>query len=230
MSAFQELLGEIYISEVQIGQVVGSLGVAFLCGFLISLFYRWSYRGPGYSVTFVHALVVLSMITALVIIVIGNSLARAFGLVGAMSIIRFRTAIKDTQDIVFIFFALAVGMAAGVGMPVMALVSTLLIGVIVLLLARTNYAAPHRQEYVLQLALSEDGSPAGQEAPYLPVFEKYCKRCRLINVRSLRNGDALELAFYVHLKDKESGGAFIRELGRIPTVHQVHLFYDEEPF
>jgi len=219
-----------FLSEIYIGPILGSLGVAFSCGFLISLLYRWSYKGPGYSVTFVHALVALSMITAVVIMVIGNSLARAFGLVGAMSIIRFRTAIKDTQDIVFIFFALAVGMAAGVGMAVMALVSTLLIGAAILLLARTNYASPHRREYVLQLALSENTSSPETEPPYLPVFERYCKQCRLINVRSLGNGDALELSFYVHLKDRESGGAFIRELGRIPSVRQVNLFYDEEPF
>ena len=74
------------------------------------------------------SLVTLAMITAVVIMAIGNNLARAFGLVGAMSIIRFRTAVKDTQDLVFIFLALAMGSAAGVGFHRLAVVATLVVG------------------------------------------------------------------------------------------------------
>ncbi|MEJ2051098.1 MAG: DUF4956 domain-containing protein, partial [Calditrichota bacterium] len=101
----------IFTFSLSAGQVIINISVALLCGFIISLFYKWTYRGPNYSSNYVNSIIVLAMITAVVIMVIGNNLARAFGLVGAMSIIRFRTAVKDTQDIVFIFFALAVGLA-----------------------------------------------------------------------------------------------------------------------
>ena len=83
--------------------VLANLLVAFVCGLMMSIIYRITYRGPSYSVTFVNSLVLLSIISAIVIMVIGNNIARAFGLVGAMSIIRFRTAVRDTMDLVFIF-------------------------------------------------------------------------------------------------------------------------------
>jgi len=132
MSVFES----VFLSDV--GQVIRSLIVALICGFLVSLLYRWTYRGSNCSITFVNALPALSMITAIVIVVIGNNLARAFGLVGALSIIRFRTAIKDIQDIVFIFFSLAVGMAAGVGLHSTAVAGTIVIGISILILSRIN--------------------------------------------------------------------------------------------
>ncbi|MCB0843737.1 MAG: DUF4956 domain-containing protein, partial [Bacteroidetes bacterium] len=110
-----------------VADIVINLAISVICGLIISVVYRLTYKGASYSVTFVHSLVLLSMITAIVLLVIGNNLARAFGLVGAMSIIRFRTAVRDTQDIVFIFFSLAVGMAAGVGYPVIAILGTILV-------------------------------------------------------------------------------------------------------
>ena len=89
--------------------IVLNIAVALMCGLAIAWLYRNTYRGPGYSIAFVNSIVYLTMITAVVILAIGSNLARAFGLVGAMSIIRFRTAVKETQDIVYIFFSLAVG-------------------------------------------------------------------------------------------------------------------------
>jgi uncharacterized membrane protein YhiD involved in acid resistance len=212
---------------VGVGQIVGNLAIALLCGFFISLLYRWTYRGPSYSPTFVSSIASLAMITALVIMVIGNNLARAFGLVGALSIIRFRTAVKDTQDIVYIFFALAVGMAAGVSQHLTAVVGTLFIGLSLFVLARTNYAAPRRREFLLQFSFSssEEGEPS-----YLSLLEKYCKRHKIINLKSIGSGGVLELSLYVHLKDTGQSGQFVRELQRIPEVSHVNLFFDDEPF
>jgi hypothetical protein len=106
--------------------------VALICGLLLSIIYRATYRGPSYSVTFVNSLVLLTIISSIVIMVIGNNIARAFGLVGAMSIIRFRTAIRDTMDLVYIFLSLAIGMACGVGLTAVALVGSLIAGLVVL--------------------------------------------------------------------------------------------------
>jgi len=210
-----------------VGQFVGNLAIALLCSFLVSLLYRWTYRGPAYSTTFASSLVALCLITALVIMVIGNSLARAFGLVGALSIIRFRTAIKDTQDIVFIFFALAVGMAAGVGLHLSAVAGTLFIGLTIFVLWRTDHASPGRREYLLQFSFSSSGE---EKAPYVPLLEKYCQRHKLINVKSIDNGQLLELSFYVRVKDREQSGPFVRELGRVEGVSHANLFFDDEPF
>lgn len=211
--------------SVSFGQVVTSLAVAFSCGMLISLIYRWTYRGASYSPGFVRSMIFMAMITAIVMLAIGNNLARAFGLVGAMSIIRFRTAVKDPQDIVFIFFALATGLAAGVGMYTVALVGTVTIGLIVLVTTKANYGVLNKQSFLLQLTYS---SPTQNgDADYLPVLNKYCRRHNLINARS-GLGDTLNLTFYVRLRNDDQVEAFTRELGQARHVSNVNLFYDEE--
>jgi uncharacterized membrane protein YhiD involved in acid resistance len=214
-----------------IGQAIANMTVALACGFLISLLYRWTYRGPNYSIKLINSIPPLSMITAVVIMVIGNNLARAFGLVGALSIIRFRTAIKDMQDIVFIFFSLAVGMAAGVGLHPVAITGTIFIGASTLILSKIHYASLDRREFLLQFRFTSSFTSSGeQEAPYLPILGEYCKQHKLINVRSLRNGDVLELSYYVNLKAKDRSEEFVRRLGRVQDVSHANLFFDEEQF
>ena len=202
-----------------------SLIVALVCGLFIAYFYRLTYRGTSYSTSYAQSLVAFAMITTIVIMVIGNNLARAFGLVGSMSIVRFRMAIKNTQDIVFIFFTLAVGMAAGVGQHMVAFAATGFIGVVVLLLAQSHYASPHKSEYLLQFHFASDDDEA---TPYVPVLEKYCKKFKLVNIKSVGEGDIMELSYYVVLKRKEADKEFIRQIGQIEGVSDINFFFDEE--
>lgn len=203
-----------------------NITVALLCGIFIGWIYRLTYKGPGYSNSFVNSTVILSMITALVIMAIGNNLARAFGLVGAMSIIRFRTAVKDTQDIIYIFFALSVGMAAGVGYHKLAITGTLYIGLVLFFFSKTNMAAPKKKEYLLQFSYS----PNGEDTPlYIPVLKKHCRRYKVINVKSLGDEQQnLELSYYVKLKEEQKSTAFTRELQQSKGVNHLNLFFDEE--
>ena len=226
MSMFQDyqdiLLG--------IGQVTGRLTVALACGFLITLVYRWTHTEPGYSTRFVNSIVSLPMITAIVVMVIGNNLARAFGLVGAMSLIRFRTAIRDPEDTVFIFFSLAAGMAAGVGLHSTAITGTMFIGIVTYILSRVSHTYARRLEFSLQFSPSGEEEDGEEEAPYLPVLGKYCKRYKPINVKSRKGGDLLELSFHVTLKDVDKSEKFIRELGRIQGVSRINLSFDKRAF
>jgi len=199
--------------------------VALLCGLFISWLYRKTYKGPGYSLAFINSIVLLAMITSIVIMVIGNSLARAFGLVGAMSIIRFRTAIKDTQDIVFIFFGLSIGLAAGVGYHKIAIIGTLFISLIVLLLSKIGISSPDQKEYLLQFMFSSNGS----ETPsYLPVIKQYCRRHNVINARSIGDPGIIELSYYIKLKNERQNNEFIQRLQKANGVKQINLFFDEE--
>lgn len=219
---FSDLLA---FEPLRSSEIIANLGVALLCGFGISVLYRWTYRGTSYSASFASALVTLAMITSVVMMVIGNNLARAFGLVGAMSIIRFRTAIKDTQDIAFIFLALAIGLAAGVGFHRLAILGTLAIGLTIALLSTSNYASLTRKQYLLEFyttAAASDGAPS-----YLPVLKRYCRHHRLLNVRNLGD-DRLALSFYVRLKTPREARAFIRDLGQTAGLSNVNLFFDEE--
>ena len=211
--------------SLSLGQIAGKLTVALVCGLLIAQFYTWVVRRPGSGRSFVSALILLTMITALVIMVIGNNLARAFGLVGAMSIVRFRTAVKDVRDIVFIFFSLAVGLAAGVGLTAIALMGALFVGLVALITARLQTHVQKRRDYLLQFSYTPSGHG---EPPYLPIFSQYCRRHHLLNSRLEDNADQLELSFHVRLKNQEQSADFLRSLGRQLGVQRVNLFFDEE--
>ena len=201
-----------------------NLLMAMICGFIISVFYRASFTGPHYSVTFVQALIILAMVTALVIMVIGNNLARAFGLVGAMSIIRFRTAVKDTQDIVFIFFALAAGMAAGVGLKILAVFGTLFIGSVLYLMSSMKYAQPRKRDYLLQFQCDL----AEGEETYLNEITKYCKRNKLINMQSVGTEELYELSYHIELKKRSERTNLIKALNALNQVEHVRLYMDDD--
>jgi uncharacterized membrane protein YhiD involved in acid resistance len=204
--------------------VLSNLFVALICGVIIALVYRFIYKGPSYSPTFVNSLVILTLITAVVILVIGNNLARAFGLVGAMSIIRFRTAVRDVQDIVFIFLALTVGMASGVGLHAVALFGTIFICFVIVLLVTFNFGAPRKREYLIQITYlsSQENDNLVQS-----LLKKHCKKFSLVNLKNL--GEENVEAFYqVRYKDKEKSGDLIRELRMHDQVLNVNMFFDED--
>lgn len=204
--------------------VVMNLLVALVCGVIISLVYRLIYKGPNYSTTYVNALVMLTMITSLVILVIGNNLARAFGLVGAMSIIRFRTAVRDVQDIVFIFFALAVGLAAGVGLHLIAITGTVIISVVAILLVTFNFGSPGKVEHLLQVTY-----PGGLEHDKLlnDILGNHCRRYKLINLKTLAQ-DQLEAYYHIVLKRRSNPKTLVNELKKVESFSNVNLYFDEE--
>lgn len=225
MEALRSLVTELRLLPVSGPVVAVKVAVAFVCGAAIAWLYRRTYRGPGYSVAYTNTLILLAMATALVISVIGNNLARAFGLVGALSVVRFRHAVKNTQDVVYVFLALGVGMAAGVGFYAVALVGTLTIGLAIILLYHTRFGTPRRDDYLLQFNYRT--SP-GQPPAYQAVLDRHCQKLTPVNVRSLGDTDLVELTYYVRLKHIDKGQELIAELNRTPGVEYVNLFFDEE--
>jgi uncharacterized membrane protein YhiD involved in acid resistance len=210
---------------ITLADILVNLLIALICGFIISLVYRYVYKGPSYSVTFVNSLILLTLITSVVILVIGNNLARAFGLVGAMSIIRFRTAIRDTQDIVFIFFSLSIGMGCGVGLHFIAIISTLLIGVVIIILSKTNYAHPRRRHYLLQLTYN---ASLTNEAGLTSMLNRYCKNVKLVHLKNLVTSDEIEAYYHIMLKDNNKSSEFVQSLKEIDELNYINLYFDEE--
>jgi len=169
----------------------------------------------------------LTMITSVVIMVIGNNLATAFGLVGAMSIIRFRTALKDTQDMMFVFFALAIGLASGVGIYEVAIMGTIIVGLVFYVVVKVNMSAPRKRDFLLQMVVSaktDDGFDAST------VISKFCRKYSLVNVKALgeENNQYLELSYYIKLKKEENSQVLVKELKLMDKVQHVNLFFDEE--
>jgi uncharacterized membrane protein YhiD involved in acid resistance len=210
-----------------IKDVFGRLVIALICGIMISIFYRLTYKGLSYSSTFVNSLILLTMITAVVIMVIGNNLAAAFGLVGAMSIIRFRTAVKDPQDIMFIFFSLAIGLACGVDFTSVAVIGTLAIGGVFFVIVKVNLSAPRRRDFLLQLMIAESGN---DNTPLDNILNKYCSRYKVVNVKAVgeESNDMLEVSYYIKLKSENNSQQFIKDVKKIEGIKFANLFFDEE--
>ncbi len=204
-------------------QIIISLGVSLLCSLVVSLVYRFTYRGPGYSNSFVLSIIYLSLIVCLVIMVIGNNLARAFGLVGALSIIRFRTAVKDTIDIVYIFFGLAVGMAAGVGYHRVAFVGTAVIALVLIVFSKMNINIFKGEQFLLQIQYADDDM-----TPVKEIMHNYCSKYELINVKSSAGDAPREFSYYINLKRKKDFLDFVKEIRGVKAVLNLNLFRDEE--
>ncbi len=200
------------IPSIFLFDVLINIMVAFAFGMLIATLYRYTHQGFSYSSDFIITLIIITMVTAVVIMVIGNNLARAFGLVGAMSIIRFRTALKDSRDIAFVFFGLAAGMAAGAGNHLIGLAGIPLIILVILGLHWTKYGITEKKEFHLKFWMV----PGDVDEPvYNSVFIKYLSEYNRLNVRSARLGQFLELSFRIKFKKLEESQAFIRDLSAL---------------
>lgn len=222
----EENFQQLFTFSLTVREAIANILIAFVCGIAIAILYRITYRGVSYSASFTNSIIMLTMITALVIMVIGNNVARAFGLVGAMSIIRFRTAVKDSQDIMFIFFALGIGLSAGVGLYAVTIASTVLIGAAIFITSKLNYASPPKREFLLQILYLDESTG---ENPFQPTLKKYCAKNKLVNLKAIEEdeGSAIEASYYVRLKSEEFGPMMVSDLKALSGVANVNLFFDE---
>lgn len=217
---------DIFTLSVTLRDVIGNLILALLCGSVISLVYRYTYKGLNYSASFAVSMIMLTMITSIVIMVIGNNLARAFGMVGAMSIIRFRTAVKDASDIMFIFFSLTIGLACGVKMYAVAIFGTLFVSLIYIILHLSGFGLVKRQEYLLQVMLS---NPDTDHSMLESAINKHASRFKLVNTKLLGEPgfESLELSYHIYLSDRNRGSLLVSAIKKLPAVLHVNLFFDE---
>lgn len=172
-----------------------TLLLAFILGQSVAWLYTLTHRGLSYSRNMVHSLVLLTMIIALVMLVVGDSMARAFGLVGAVALVRFRTVLRDTRDTTFIFVALAIGIAVGVGHHVLAVVGTVAIGGAAVLLQFSGFGVRHADTGTLRV--HGLGPPDDFRARLQEVFDEWCRTAEMIALRELKGkaADAQEAEY-----------------------------------
>ena len=206
--------GEIYNPS----EIIINLIVAFFLGFVISLVYKKTHKGLSYSQSFVLTNIFVCVIVSMVIMVIGNNLARAFALVGALSIIRFRTVVKDTKDTAFIFWSLAAGMASGTGSYFLAISGTAIISMIALVLYYTNYGSIFKSEFIIQF---RSRNSAKNKKNYNKIFSEYCKSSTLLNAESSGDGQSLKLSFDIVLKENKTYDEFIQKLSKVSGLSEV---------
>lgn len=197
------------------------LGLALLLGLGVAWIYRASHgRESDQARTLAATLVLLSVLIAMVSMVIGESVARAFGLVGALSIVRFRTVVEDTRDTAFVIFAVIVGMATGTGVLMVALVGLPIVGVAAMALARPGAAAEPAPACLLTIRLGLGRDP-GQTVG--AVLSRHTSAYRVLGAATARQGASLEVTYELRVKSDADQTALVMELNQVEGVQSVDL-------
>lgn len=212
---FQDLTSEFTVIDVVL---------VFLLSFALSAFIGWIYmithRGSSYTQSFVFTLVLNGMVVALVMMIVGSNVARAFSLVGALSIIRFRNAVKETRDVGFIFFTMAIGMAVGTQFYTLAVIGAVLISLLILLMVRFNWFAQEMVNQILRVQVPGDVS---FEEIFESVFLKYTSTADLIAVDSIQSGTLTELTYSIGLKKPSDVDQFLAAIKKLNNNNKVTL-------
>ena len=213
-----------FTSPINIGtvyapnEIIFNLIISFFLGFVISLVYKKTHKGLSYSQSFVLTNIFLAVIVSMVIMIIGNNLARAFALVGALSIIRFRTVVKDTKDTAFIFWSLAVGMASGTSSYFLAVSGTIIISLIALILNYTNYGSIFKSEFIIQF---RNINSSKNKKKFNDIIDEFSKTSALLNAEVSGDTRSTKLSFDIVLKENKSYDDFIARLSKVKGISEV---------
>ena len=200
------------ISAVSVLDIALTLALAFGVGIFIFFVYKKTYRGVMYSSSFGVTLIALTMITSQVILAVTSNVVLSLGMVGALSIVRFRTAIKEPLDIAFLFWAIAAGIILAAGMIPLAVVGSVIIGLILLFFVNKK---PHRNPFIIVL------SCAGYEAETAAMrFIGECTDRCVVKSKTAQNG-LVEINMEVRLKNDNTD--FINQLAAMPGVNSAAL-------
>jgi uncharacterized membrane protein YhiD involved in acid resistance len=200
--------------------VVLVLVLSFVLSAFIGWIYQLTHRGTSYTQSFVFTLVMNGMIVALVMLIVGSNIARAFSLVGALSIIRFRNAVKETRDVGFIFFTMAVGMAIGTRFYLLGAIAAVVISLVVILMTRFNWFA---REMATQILRVQVPTSIPFDSLFDHAFLKYTSVSELISVDSVQNGTMTELIYSVGLKKSALMQDFLAEIKKLNGGSKVTL-------
>ncbi len=179
--------------------VAGAMVLSFLLATLFAAVYQFTFRGFTYSRSYIHTMVLGSMVTCMLIMAVGNNLARGMGILGTLAIIRFRTPVRDPRDAMFLFACLGVGIACGAGMPLVAVIGTLLICAAALLLHWAPFASRRDYEGLLRFIMPVHDAQAEQAAQ--DILKRFCASFYLLGMRDAEQGDAMEFSYQVRLLD-----------------------------
>lgn len=200
------------ITSINLFDMVLALLLAFGIGLFIFFIYKKTFSGVMYSSSFAVTLAALTMITTFVILAVTSNVVLSLGMVGALSIVRFRTAIKEPLDIAFLFWSIAVGIVLAAGLIPLAVIGSVMIGIFLLVFVnRKTYANP----YIIVISCTDHES----EIKAKEFLEKQVKRV-VVKSKTARKG-AIELNLEIRMKDDNTD--FINELSEMKGVNSAVL-------
>jgi|TARA_Y100000294_G_C8550107_1_gene334932 uncharacterized membrane protein YhiD involved in acid resistance len=215
MDNFEQYIATVYDPLT----ILTNMALACVLGVVISVVYKRTHKGLSYSQSFMLTIIFVTVIVSMVMMVIGNSLARAFALVGALSIIRFRTVIKDTKDTAYVFIALAAGMAAGTSSYFLACAGVVIISALAFVLHKVNFGSVERGELILRFR-----STSAATNVYQALLDEYTKRANLLQIEPSKDDSedrTVLMTFDVIMKRETDINQMVAELAELVGVSEV---------
>jgi len=199
------------ISTISAFDMIIALGLAFVLGLFIMTVYRKTFKGVMYSSSFGISLMALTMITTLIILAVTSNVVLSLGMVGALSIVRFRSAIKEPIDIAFLFWAISGGIVLGAGLIPLAIFGSIFIGIVLVLFVNKK---SNEVPYIMVVNCEDDNS----EKEVLSVIDDKVDKY-MIKSKSVSKVGGIEITVEIRLKDMTT--SFINEINRISGVSNV---------
>lgn len=204
--------------------VIYSLVLTLALGIVIAFTYVKTFQGLSYSRNYVQSLILGSLVVAIAMQAIGDNLARGLGMMGALALIRFRSTLRDPRDMMFIFCTLALGIAAGVHAYMTAIIGTIAFSLCAFMLHNSPFGQQTYFDGVLRFSsgVGENIKQAIDE-----VFSSYCRRYTLITLREVAQGDRIEYAYQVKLKNKDHAAQMLESLQKTAGIKGVNFLLQE---
>jgi uncharacterized membrane protein YhiD involved in acid resistance len=203
-------------TDLSVTVIAFTLLISFLLGLFIFIIYRTSFKGVMYSKTFNVTLIAMSMITASIILAVTSNIILSLGMVGALSIIRFRAPIKDPIDIAYLFWAVGVGIVCGAGLWLLAVVSSVVIGIILFVFSKVSDV---KTPYLLVVSYQSEET----NDMVFKIIEAEVKTYHLKS--KVFNGEYYELT--VEIRERKRTASLVNKIGGINNVNSVALLgYD----
>ena len=212
---FSDVFKSSFLSNINAFSTVDvllALGLSFVLGLFIFLIYKKTYQGVMYSDSFGVSLIAMSMITSLVIIAVTSNVVLSLGMVGALSIVRFRTAIKEPMDIAFLFWAIAVGIVLGAGLIPLAIIGSVIIGIIIVIFSTRKIGDT---PYILVISCENKET----ENKAYGLIKTEARKC-LLKSKSV-NKSGIELTYEVRIKDDNTD--FVNKLSACEGITNAVL-------
>lgn len=207
---------DFFTTDLSVMSIAYTLLFSFALGLFIFIIYRFSYNGVMYSKTFNVTLIAISMITSSIILAITSNIILSLGMVGALSIVRFRTAIKDPIDVAYLFWAISMGIVSGSGLWMLGLMSSVVIGIILFVFSKISDV---KTPYLLVISYQTEET----NDLIFKLIESKVKRYRLKS--KVFNGENYELT--VEIRERKKTASIVNEIGGINNINSVALLgYD----
>jgi len=205
--------------------VVYAALLAFVIGVLIAVTYTQTFRGLSYSRGYLQSLIFAPILTAIAMQAIGDSVARGLGMMGAFSLLRFRTNIKDTRDMMFIFAALGAGLACGVYAYQFAVISMGFFCLSVFVVHNVPFSPDADFDAVLKLQI--DNTPSLQDS-VSEVLKSTTKRYTLISMREMGQGQRLDVSYQIKIRGNKNQSHIFHGLSQIQSVQNTQIFMQDQ--